>query len=186
MGRSGTYAGRPVVTYFFTSSGGYTESIENVWTGSAPWLQGVPDPYDAAGNNPYHQWTQRMSLAAATARLGSLVRGSLLGIPVSVHGASPRILQASVVGTRGASPVTGAALQSIFGLASTNVAFATVSTTAARGTLSATIFPAATAQRVLVQMLGAHGAWQNVRRLALALAAPQARSAARGSIIARA
>jgi len=179
-----TYRGRPVVTYFFTSSGGHTESIENVWAGSTPepWLTGVPDPYDGAGNDPYHRWSQQLSLTAASAKLGSLVRGTLLGIAVTAHGSSPRILQASVVGTRGASPVTGAALQSIFGLATTNAAFATVSTTGTRGALRATIFPASIASSVSIQMLGAAGAWRSVHRLALRVAASQARSAAAGSI----
>ncbi|MDQ6730543.1 MAG: SpoIID/LytB domain-containing protein [Actinomycetota bacterium] len=181
-----TYGGRPVVTYFFTSSGGYTENIENVWTGSTPepWLTGVPDPYDGGANDPYHRWTQQLSLAAASAKLGALVRGSLLGIAVTAHGASPRILQASVVGTRGVGPVTGAALQSIFGLATTDAAFITVSTTAAGGSLRASIFPASTAGSVWVQMLGAAGAWQNVHQLPLSVAASQARSVAAGSITA--
>ncbi|MEO8966215.1 MAG: SpoIID/LytB domain-containing protein [Solirubrobacteraceae bacterium] len=181
-----TYGGRPVVTYFFTSSGGYTENIENVWTGStpAPWLKGVPDPYDGAGNDPSHRWRQQLSLAAATAKLGALARGSLLGIAVTAHGASPRVMQASVVGSRGVSPVTGTALQSIFGLATTNAAFITVSTTGARGSLRASIFPASTAASVSVQMLGAAGAWQNVHRLPVSVAASQARSVAAGSITA--
>jgi len=181
-----TYGGRPVVTYFFTSSGGYTENIENVWTGSTPepWLRGVPDPYDGAGNDPYHRWSRQLSLTAVVARLGSLVRGSLLGIAVVAHGASPRILQASVVGTRGASPVTGATLQGIFGLPTTNVTFATVATTGGRGSLRATIFPAVTATRVSVQMLGAAGVWQDVQRRALSVPASRARAAAAGSITA--
>ena len=33
-----TYHGVPVVTYFFNSSGGHTENIENVWAGSTPEL----------------------------------------------------------------------------------------------------------------------------------------------------
>ena len=43
-----TYAGQPVITYFFASSGGITESIQNAFLGAAPepWLSGVPDPYD--------------------------------------------------------------------------------------------------------------------------------------------
>ncbi len=181
-----TYGGRPVVTYFFTSSGGYTENVENVWPGSTPepWLKGVTDPYDGAGNDPYHRWSQQLSLPAATVKLGSLVRGRLLGIAVTGHGASPRILQASVVGTRGLTPVTGAALQSIFGLATTNAAFVTIATAGARGSLRGSIFPASTAGSVSVQMLGAAGAWQNVRRLALSVVASQARSAGAGSITA--
>jgi len=181
-----TYGGRAVLTPFFSSSGGYTENVENVWTGSAPqpWLKGVPDPYDGAGSDPYHRWSRRLSLTVATTKLGVLVRGNLLGITVTAHGASPRILQASVVGTRGVSPVTGAALQSIFGLDTTDAAFITVATTGARGSLSASIFPAAITARVSVQMLGAAGAWQDVQRQALSVATSQSRSAAAGSIIA--
>ncbi len=181
-----TYAGRPVVTYFFTSSGGSTENIENVWTGSAPepWLKGVPDPYDGAGNDPYHRWSRQLGLAAASAKLGALVRGRLLGIVVSAHGASPRILQASVVGTQGTSSVTGAALESIFGLATTNAAFVSVATTGARGALRATIFPASSAAAVSVQMRGARGTWSTVHRLALRVATARFRSLSAGSITA--
>ena len=31
-----TYDGKPAVTYFFASSGGHTESIQNVWAGATP------------------------------------------------------------------------------------------------------------------------------------------------------
>ena len=43
-----TYDGQVAVTYFFSTSGGETENIENVWIGSqpAPYLRGVKDPYD--------------------------------------------------------------------------------------------------------------------------------------------
>ncbi|MGH2883921.1 MAG: SpoIID/LytB domain-containing protein, partial [Solirubrobacteraceae bacterium] len=46
-----TYKGAPAVTYFFASSGGYTENVEDAWPGATPdpWLRGVPDPYDGAG-----------------------------------------------------------------------------------------------------------------------------------------
>ena len=126
-----TYNGTPAVTYFFSSSGGYTENIENVWTGASPepWLKGVPDRYDGAGHDPYHRWASQMSVAAAAAKLGSLVKGSLRGITVISHGASPRILTAAVVGTRGKTIVSGATLQRIFGLATTYASFTTVSTT---------------------------------------------------------
>ncbi|HZU59775.1 MAG TPA: SpoIID/LytB domain-containing protein, partial [Solirubrobacteraceae bacterium] len=52
------YQGSPAVTYFFASSGGHTEDIQNVWLGSTPepWLQGVSDPYDDSGGNPYFRW----------------------------------------------------------------------------------------------------------------------------------
>ena len=84
---------RPPSTYFFASSGGETESIQNVWPGASPepWLVGVPDPYDGAAGDPYHRWTVTLSVAAATRRLGSLVRGRLERIVVTRHGVSPRV-----------------------------------------------------------------------------------------------
>ena len=97
-----TYNGAPAVTYFFASSGGYTENVEDAWPGATPdpWLRGVPDPYDGAGGDPYHHWTRQMSLAAATKDLGKLVKGKLVGIKVTETGASPRIMTANVIGTR--------------------------------------------------------------------------------------
>ena len=120
-----TYNGVPVVTYFFSSSGGHTENIENVWPGATPepWLRGVPDPYDGAAGDPYRRWGSQMTTAAAAAKLGALVKGSLLGIRVTKHGASPRILTAQVIGTGGRVNVTGLQLQRAFGLLTTYASF---------------------------------------------------------------
>jgi stage II sporulation protein D len=158
-----TYAGKPAVTYFFASSGGYTESIQNVWAGATPepWLRGVPDPYDNAGQDPYHAWGSQMSLSAAARKLGRLVRGSLVGIAVTRHGVSPRILQAQIVGTRGTSTVTGTQLQAIFGLYDTWASFTSITTTDPLGKLSGTVFPAPAAGSVTIQSQTA-GAWRTV------------------------
>jgi stage II sporulation protein D len=158
-----TYGGTPAVTYFFASSGGFTESIQNVWAGAAPepWLRGVPDPYDNVGGNPYHSWGSQMSLAAAARRLGRLVKGSFVGIAVTRHGVSPRIVEAQVVGTRGRSTVTGAQLQGIFGLDDTWATFTSITTVDPQGTLSGTVFPAPAARAVTVQSQSG-GAWHTV------------------------
>ncbi len=160
-----TYAGRPAATYFFASSGGYTESVQNVWPGATPepWLRGVPDPYDGAGGDPYHHWTHRLSLSVVAAKLGSLVRGALRGIVVTRHGVSPRIVQAAVVGRRGRTTVAGAALQSLLGLPSTDATFTTITTTTARGQLSATIYPAPAGSPVWVQSRR-RGGWRTIGR----------------------
>jgi len=125
-----TYKGVPVVTYFFNSSGGHTENIEDVWPRAAPepWLGGVPDPYDGAGGDPYHRWGYQMATTVAAAKLGGLVKGRLVGINVLTHGSSPRILLAQVVGTGGRTTVTGIQLQHVFGLLTTYAAFRTIST----------------------------------------------------------
>ena len=124
-----TYNGAPVVTYFSSSSGGHTENIEDAWPGASasPWLRGVDDPYDGAGGDPYHRWTRQLSVNAAAKQLGRLVKGKLVGIRVTQHGVSPRIMAAQVIGTKGSTTVTGAQLQSAFGLLSTWASFTTIS-----------------------------------------------------------
>jgi SpoIID/LytB domain protein len=139
-----TYDGRPAVTYFFSSSGGHTESIQDAWPGATPepWLRGVPDPYDGAAGDPYHSWSLQLSLSSAAAKLRGLVRGSLVGITVVRHGTSARIITARIVGTRGQTTVSGAQLQGLFGLNSTLAAFTTITTQDPPGRLTGTIFPA--------------------------------------------
>ncbi len=113
-----TYAGAPAITYFYASSGGMTESVQNAWPGSEPhpWLQGVPDPYDVG---PQFNWTVSMSFASAAVRLRGLVHGSLRGIEVLTRGLSPRILTAEVLGSAGDTPVSGDELAARLGLQDT-------------------------------------------------------------------
>ena len=129
-GRVVTYAGHPVVTYFFASSGGHTESIQNVWPGTSPepWLVGVPDPYDAADGDPYHLITRRLSLAAARARLRGLVKGALLAVHVTQTGVSGRVISAQVLGTKGSTTVSGSQLAGALNLPTTLLSFQTITT----------------------------------------------------------
>jgi len=124
-----TFAGKPVTTFFFSTSGGHTESVENSFVGSAPrpWLKGVKDPYDNL--SPKHRWGPiRMTDRQATARLRGLVRGRFKSIKVLRRGASPRIVYAEVVGTGGRTRVTGPQLRRAFGLFDTWAYFTTVTT----------------------------------------------------------
>lgn len=119
-----TYDGDPITTYFFSTSGGHTENVENVWKGATPkpYLVGVDDPYDDV--SPYHRWGPiRMSNATATAKLGSLVKGTLKRIVVNQRGTSPRIVKATVVGSGGSTVVTGDQLRSAFALRDTWMTF---------------------------------------------------------------
>ncbi|MFI4985556.1 MAG: SpoIID/LytB domain-containing protein [Solirubrobacterales bacterium] len=110
-----TYEGRPAITYFFASSGGRTENVQNAFPGSQPepWLRGVVDPFD---RGPLHSWRVTISFASAAARLGGLVRGSFRGIEVLRRGFSPRILSAYVLGSRGRTLVSGPELAARLGL----------------------------------------------------------------------
>jgi len=118
-----TYNGQPVVTYFFSTSGGKTESVENTTLSNAPepWLKSVDDEYDSV--SPRHRWTIRLTMKAAAQKLGSLVQGRFKGIRVTRRGVSPRIMDAEVVGSRGVTPVDGATLRMKLGLFDTWASF---------------------------------------------------------------
>jgi stage II sporulation protein D len=113
-----TYAGAPAITYFFASSGGMTEDVQNAWPGSEPqpWLRGVPDPYDTGAQA---RWKLDMSFATAAARLRGLFKGTFRGIEVLQRGYSPRILTAAILGSRGTTRVSGAELAERLGLQDT-------------------------------------------------------------------
>src|SRR4051812_13849878 len=127
-----TYQGRPITTYFFSTSGGRTEDVENSFAGAAPepYLVSVDDPYDSV--SPRHRWTpQTMSLTAAGRRLRGLVKGSFRGIRVTKRGVSPRIMSAQVLGTGGATVVSGATLRAKLGLFDTWAYFTTLTSSPA-------------------------------------------------------
>src|SRR4051794_5531238 len=77
-----TYQGQPVVTYFFSTSGGKTGSVENTTLGTEPrpWLVSVDDEFDNV--SPRHRWTVRLTTASTAKNLGGLVKGKFKGIRV--------------------------------------------------------------------------------------------------------
>ncbi|HEX6024629.1 MAG TPA: SpoIID/LytB domain-containing protein [Solirubrobacter sp.] len=150
-----TYQGEPVVTYFFSTSGGQTESVENTSLGSEPkpWLKSVEDEYDSV--SPRHRWTKRMSMKSADRRLGSLVKGTFRGIKVTRRGDSPRIVTAEVIGSRGRTPTDGATLRARLDLYDTWARFTTIRSSSSRARASAAPRPYALASRRSVGVL--HG-----------------------------
>jgi stage II sporulation protein D len=124
-----TYDGEPVTTFFFSTSGGRTEDVENTSLGvePLPWLKSVEDPYD--DTSPKHRWGPiRLSMSAAQAKLGSLVKGRFKGIRVIRRGSSPRIVKAVVIGTGGRTRTDGATLRARLGLDDTWAYFTSIGT----------------------------------------------------------
>ena len=124
-----TYDGEPVATYFFSTSGGRTEDVENTSLGTAPvpWLKSVKDKYDDV--SPRHRWGPiRMGRATAGAKLSGLVKGRFRGIKVIQRGRSPRIVAAKIVGTGGRTRVDGATIRARLGLYDTWAYFTSIRT----------------------------------------------------------
>jgi stage II sporulation protein D len=59
-----TYHGHVATTFFFSTSGGRTADVREVWPllGDVPYLRSVDDPYDAA--SPHHTWRVVAKLSA--------------------------------------------------------------------------------------------------------------------------
>jgi len=138
-----TFAGQPVTTYFFSTSGGETEDIENSFVGSQPkpWLKAVDDPFD--GVSPKHRWGPfRFTAKQVQSKLRRYLRGRFKRIKVLQRGVSPRVVRAQVVGTGGVTDVTGPQLRSAFGLYDTWAFFTTVSSKASKAKKKPTTTPA--------------------------------------------
>jgi stage II sporulation protein D len=172
------YQGRVAVTYFFSTSGGQTENIENVWQGAAPvpYLKSVEDPTDALA--PRHRWTFAFSRAQMQAKLRRYLKGGKLkAIRIRQRGVSPRIVAADVVGTKGATSATGTNLRQALGVYDNWMDFKRVTTSATQPTstrkagLGAIVFgggrglvglldPAPRGGKLVVERQGSHGRWR--------------------------
>ncbi|HVT75716.1 MAG TPA: SpoIID/LytB domain-containing protein, partial [Acidimicrobiales bacterium] len=125
-----TYNGGVAQTFYSSSSGGYTENSENVFSATVPYLRGVPDPYDSAnGQNSLHTWKRDWSLADMQSFVNSnsaTAVGTLQSIDfLNPLGVSGRVIKANsdgsggvrIVGSSGTKHVSGPTFQSIINAA---------------------------------------------------------------------
>jgi stage II sporulation protein D len=116
------YGGKIAETFFYSCSGGHTESVQNVFFGPpVPYLVGVPDPYDGAC--PLHDWQLKFSQGEIDAKLGSYLDGALKRVDVTQRGVSPRIVWAKLIGAGGTTKIRGDQLESALGAYSTWMSF---------------------------------------------------------------
>jgi stage II sporulation protein D len=116
VGQVVTYQGAVATTYFSSTSGGKTASIEDVWDSApVPYLVSVDDPYDSI--SPYHDWGP-VSFTAAKVKSALKVPGRVLDLQTTLN-ASGRVAEVTAVGDQGQVSLTGAKVQSALGLRST-------------------------------------------------------------------
>jgi SpoIID/LytB domain protein len=120
-------------TFFFSSSGGRTANVQDVWGGDpVPYLVSVSDPYDTL--SPYHNWGPYRYAPAGLARKLK-VPGKIVDFRANVA-ASGRVRTLTLVGTRGQRTVSGAAVRTALGLRSTWFRLGLLSLTAQTGTVT--------------------------------------------------
>lgn len=114
------HEGRPVSTFFHSTSGGFTELAEFVWGTQAPYLKSVPDYDDAS---PHFVWSRSLSPADLETKLtqsGGNVVGQVLGIFVLSRAPSGRVRQLLVTGTSQTILLSGDDVRRLLKLPSTN------------------------------------------------------------------
>ncbi|MGZ4334449.1 MAG: SpoIID/LytB domain-containing protein [Gaiellaceae bacterium] len=88
------YGRKVASTFFFSTSGGETESIADAWGVSGlPYLVAVPDPYDVL--SPFHDWGP-VPISAQTFVKALKVKGSILDLQTTLN-PSGRVAEVSVI-----------------------------------------------------------------------------------------
>jgi len=159
-GRIVTWDGRVATTYFFSTSGGRTADVRDVWPklGAVPYLRSVPDPYDAA--SPVHVW--------GPFALSPRLLAAKLHVPFGpirvVRSQSGRVEEVDVGSVR----LTGDQVRRLLGLRSTWFSVGELSLDGARGTVVygrkvALLAQARGIGTALLQRRRAAGGWATVR-----------------------
>ena len=162
------YKGKVATTYFFSTSGGRTASVQDINPNAAPvpYLVSVADPYDSI--SPYHDWGPFPYTAR---RLGKGLKspGKLVDVQ-TVASSSGRVERVVATGARGQSTATGAQVRAALGLRSTwfqvgVLALGAPTTPVAYGTRTALSGTARGVTSVQLQQQDASGVWKTVSQL---------------------
>lgn len=102
-------------TFFFSSSGGHTESSEFVWSGKLPYLVGVEDPYDTS-----REWTVPYTPDEIEEKLSGIGIniGDVSDLEIIERSPSGRIIDLKITGTSGTYNLTKEKTRSLFNLRS--------------------------------------------------------------------
>lgn len=111
-GEVACYNGSPIEAVFSASTGGYTESSENVWNTAVPYLRAVPEPGEYGDNS----WTKALTLDELTALLQA--KGENIGtakdIVITKISTGGRVQELQIVGTSGTKMLTKEAIRTYF------------------------------------------------------------------------
>jgi stage II sporulation protein D len=162
------YKGKVASTYFFSTSGGRTASVQDVYPDSPPipYLVSVPDKYDSI--SPYHEWGPYQFSQRKLGRAFK-VPGKLLDVQIDA-GSSGRVREVVATGTGGEKTVDGTRVRRALGLRSTwfrvgVLALGAPQQPVAYGTATALPGKARGVASVELQQRDTGGSWQTVAKL---------------------
>jgi stage II sporulation protein D len=109
------YDGLIASTVFHSSSGGHTESSENVWGGRVPYLVAVDDPYSL--NTTNSNWEVSMDSDSLNQKLlsGGIDIGEVISIDIKEKTESGRVVELLINGSSGSAELSGEKFRSLIG-----------------------------------------------------------------------
>jgi stage II sporulation protein D len=78
-----TYGGKPVKTFFYSSSGGITENAEDVWGNPVPYIRSVEDKFDRYQGNTHYGWEKVVPASTISQKLNLPNTQMLLSLQVA-------------------------------------------------------------------------------------------------------
>ena len=110
-----TYGGKIATTYFFSTSGGRTAAVADVWKSSPiPYLVSVTDPYDSL--SPYHDWGPFV-FGPDKLKAALKLTGRLLDVKTTVN-TSERVDTLQAIGEKSERVLSGEEVRTALGLRS--------------------------------------------------------------------
>lgn len=113
------YENQVVRTYYFSTSGGSTEAVEDVWNSNLPYLQGVSDLFES--NPAKKPWIVTMTKQQILSRIGARGNGigSITAVAPEIRTESGRVYALKIEGTAGSVTLEKDQIRSALGLYST-------------------------------------------------------------------
>lgn len=126
-----TYEGEPITTYYFSTSAGYTENSENVWTAKVPYLVAVEDKYQPKNLSTLN-WSVTFSVDQLEDILANKSKriGSLLGVNILKKSPSNGVLELEFKGTKDSYIVTKENTRFVYGTGDVKSQFYNIETDA--------------------------------------------------------
>ncbi len=110
------YDGKPASLFYYSSSGGYTEDVKNVWGSSGyPYLVSVADPYD-----PVTEWNVTFTSAELKNKLlaSGVDVGDIYSVEVTKRTDSGRAVETVITGSNGSYTAKLEKTRNVFGFKS--------------------------------------------------------------------
>lgn len=119
LGEIVTYNGKVAQVFYFSSSGGMTEDVKNVWGSNIPYLVSVEDNFEA-GNSWNYNWDASYSAERIEEIMNSrgFNLGRILNMEVTKRSEAGRAIELVITGTNGSRTYTNSGTRNVFSLSS--------------------------------------------------------------------